>query len=161
MRGICFIDEMFEAVIDGRKTVTRRMNRRYNKGEILYLKEPYLIDDNGSVLYRYSAVNLYNKRWKNKLFMPERYARYHIEITDVREERLQDITSEECFKEGVYKVHHRIFCDIFETLYSVSGHVDLFPTPQHAFACLIDKINGSGTWNSNPIVTRYEFELLK
>lgn len=135
MRGICFKDEMFEAVIHGRKTVTRRMNRRYNKGEILYLKEPYVIDD-GFIFYKYSSVYLCDKRWKNKLFMPERYARYRIEITDVREERLHDITDDECFKEGVYKVIHRIFCDISETLYSVSGHFDLFTTPQLAFAVL-------------------------
>lgn len=27
--------------------------------------------------------------------------------------------------------------------------------------CLFDEINGAGTWDSNPVVTRYEFELLK
>ena len=34
-------------------------------------------------------------------------------------------------------------------------------TPQGAYALLIDKVSGKGTWESNPEVTAYEFELLK
>ena len=36
-----------------------------------------------------------------------------------------------------------------------------FRTPQEAFAILIDKINGKGTWESNPYVWVYDFELVK
>ena len=34
-------------------------------------------------------------------------------------------------------------------------------TPQEAYAALIDKINGKGTWESNPYVWAYDFELVK
>jgi hypothetical protein len=53
MRGICFKESMFNAVINGRKTVTRRMADRYKVGEILYLKEPYFVNENGSVDYKF------------------------------------------------------------------------------------------------------------
>lgn len=34
-------------------------------------------------------------------------------------------------------------------------------TPREAFAALIDKVSGKGTWESNPYVWAYEFELMK
>ena len=37
----------------------------------------------------------------------------------------------------------------------------LFPTPREAFASLIDKVSGRGTWDRNPWVVVYEFELVK
>lgn len=36
-----------------------------------------------------------------------------------------------------------------------------FNTPREAFASLIDKVSGRGTWASNPWVVAYEFELVK
>ena len=36
-----------------------------------------------------------------------------------------------------------------------------FDTPREAFAALIDKVSGKGTWESNPYVWAYEFELMK
>jgi hypothetical protein len=159
MRGICFKEEMFDAVIHGRKTVTRRMNRRYNKGEILYLKEPYIIED-GFVFYKYSSVYLCDKRWKNKLFMPERYARYHIEIVDMRQEHLQDITEEECLKEGIRIGSCGNDVQGWMSAYYIPGNNQPYMNPKIAFAMLIDEIDGNGTWNSNPVVTRYEFKLI-
>lgn len=35
-----------------------------------------------------------------------------------------------------------------------------FPSPRYAYASLIDKISGKGTWDSNPYVFAYDFELL-
>lgn len=70
MRGICFKENMFYAVIGGTKTVTRRLSNRYNVGEILYLKEPYFVRDDGVVEYKFD--NISDRKWKNKLFMPFR-----------------------------------------------------------------------------------------
>lgn len=36
-----------------------------------------------------------------------------------------------------------------------------YPTPRKAFAALIDKVSGKGTWDKNPLVFVYEFELIK
>lgn len=35
-----------------------------------------------------------------------------------------------------------------------------FPNPCEAFAVLIDKVSGKGTWESNPYVFVYDFELV-
>lgn len=36
-----------------------------------------------------------------------------------------------------------------------------FNKPREAFASLIDKVSGRGTWERNPFVWRIEFELVK
>lgn len=36
-----------------------------------------------------------------------------------------------------------------------------FNTPREAYAALIDRISGKGTWSSNPFVFVYDFELVK
>lgn len=36
-----------------------------------------------------------------------------------------------------------------------------FCTPQGAYSYLIDKISGKGTWERNPYVFVYDFELVK
>ena len=38
---------------------------------------------------------------------------------------------------------------------------ETFNTPRQAFAALIDKVSGRGTWDRNPWVVVYEFELVK
>lgn len=40
-------------------------------------------------------------------------------------------------------------------------HEETFNTPRQAFAALIDKVSGRGTWDCNPWVVVYEFELVK
>lgn len=93
MRGILFNYElgMFDAVIEGRKTETRRLRPTYKKGEVLFLKEPYSITISFKkelVLYKYQKGAHGNWKWKNKMFMPANLARHFIEIVDVRQEPL-------------------------------------------------------------------------
>ncbi len=171
MRGICFKEQLFDLTVKGRKTVTRRMADRYKVGETLYLKEPYFVNKDGSIDYKFDN-KVKHEKWENKLFMPEKYARYYIRILDKNQEHLQDITEEECFKEGIVMEYldFNIFCEPQIGLSQTTELLDLYRngvdgesyfTPEGAFAALIDEINGFGTWDSNPIVTRYEFELLK
>ena len=82
---------------------------------------------------------------------------HQIQITDVRVERLQDISDEDCLKEGIRKVVNENNIDV---QYYV-GHDACFETPREAFAHLIDKVSGKGTWNSNPYVWVYDFGLMK
>ena len=41
------------------------------------------------------------EKWKNKLFMPEKYARYFIQITDIKIQKLHDISEKEAINEGI------------------------------------------------------------
>lgn len=99
----------------------------------------------------------------NKLFVRAELMPHQIRITRIRCERLQDISNEDCMKEGVVDVTY------FKTggrpyeLFALPGHEyeETFNTPRRAFAALIDKVSGRGTWGRNPWVVAYEFELVK
>lgn len=99
----------------------------------------------------------------NKMFVRADLMPHQIRITGIRCERLQDISDEDCMKEGVVDVTY------FKTggrpyeLFALPGHEyeETFNTPRQAFAALIDKVSGRGTWDRNPWVAVYEFELVK
>ena len=99
--------------------------------------------------------------WKNKMFVSADLMPHKIRITDVRLERLQDISDEDCVKEGIFQDSGD---DTFppSIFYDFAGNDEGgFDTPREAFAILIDKVSGKGTWDSNPYVWVYDFELVK
>ena len=206
MKGICFKEELFNAVIEGRKTQTRRiiveveklgnievraykdgtfgtfvnsvlhsvnLKPRYIVGDTVYLKEPYYESNlmKKTIEYKYNSDLpsdvIKRAKWANKLFMPERYARYFIKITSVRCERLQEISDEDCLKEGIEEVFGRMnnngVLNAIEPNYEVlyTNGFDTHNSKKKAYAALIDKINGKNTWQSNPFVFVYDFELIK
>lgn len=88
---------------------------------------------------------------------------HHIRITDIKIERLQDISDEDCLKEGIYRLDSANGNG--GIAYSFVGasdkkHIGLYNTPRDAFEVLIDKVSGKGTWESNPFVFVYEFKLI-
>ena len=90
--------------------------------------------------------------WSNKMFVRAELMPRHIESTDVKVERLQDISDEDALKEGVFKLTDKYFLP--------SGIAKVLTSAREAFACLIDAISGKGTWESNPFVAAYSFELI-
>ena len=221
MKGICFIKPMFNKVVAGEKTQTRRiitdlesLNKptikielsdnnsfahfisenmgeaiagivsRYRVGETVYLKEPYAetCDEYGTPIIAYKfggkprlklpdslgcemdtdwCIDNYPAcgKWKNKLFMPESAARHFIEITGVRAERLQDISEEDCLKEGIEEVIWK--GKILKSSKHYFNGYESYDTPIEAYAELIDKINGNGTFQRNPFVWVYDFKFIK
>lgn len=91
--------------------------------------------------------------WTNKMFVRAELMPHQIRIKNVRIERLQDISDEDCLREGVERM-------TFDT-YSFKGWKFFCHDPREAYAALIDKVSGKGTWNRNPWVFVYDFELLK
>lgn len=89
---------------------------------------------------------------------------HHIRITDIKIERLQDISDEDCLKEGIYRLDSANGNG--GIAYSFVGasdkkHIGLYNTPRDAFEVLIDKVSGKGVFQSNPYVFVYEFNLIK
>lgn len=130
---------------------------RYNVGEILYLKEPYFILESKQIEYRYEPTFFLEGsvmpkwQWKNKLFMPASAARHFIKITAVRAERLQDISNEDCIKEGI----------VFDgSVYSNGLDNIQYLEPRAAYKALINSIDGKDTWVNNPWVWVYDYELI-
>lgn len=99
--------------------------------------------------------------WNNKLFVRAEACKHRIRITDVRCERLQDISDAECLKEGVRVEFARNGSPMYYYFDTKRWREVWFDTPREAFAALIDKVSGRGTWKSNPWVVVYEFELVK
>ena len=140
---------------------------RYKAGEKVYLKEPYYKHPCFEIVYKHGfkgcgAFNI--EAWKNKLSMPAKYARYFIEITDVRCDQLQCISDEDCLKEGVIhnQRNHITYEGIYSSDYYLIRECDIeYENPQQAYAALINKIHGNGTWESNPYVWVYDFKLIK
>lgn len=100
--------------------------------------------------------------WINKMFVKAEYMPHQIRITGIRCERLQDISDEDCFREGISESWYE---STDTTTYGFTdekkGTAVEFDTPREAFASLIDRVSGKGTWKKNPWVVAYEFELLK
>lgn len=105
-----------------------------------------------------SGVLMGLKSWTNKMFVRADLMPHQIRITNVRVERLQDISDKDCIKEGI------LYLPELRRYYFEGGGGEFgfyFNTPREAYAALIDKISGKGTWDRNPYVFSYEFELIK
>ena len=98
--------------------------------------------------------------WTNKLFTKAELMPHHIRITNIKIEKLQGISDKDCLKEGIYKGQCGSADTHFMDAYYYKGDIQPYCTPREAFAALIDKVSGKGTWESNPYVFAYEFELI-
>jgi len=96
--------------------------------------------------------------WNNKMYVKAEEMVHHIKITDIKIERLQDISEEDCLKEGI---KNYILGYGFDGWANKKGELKHCDTAKDAFAYLINKISGKGTWESNPWVFCYTFELIK
>lgn len=96
--------------------------------------------------------------WTNKMLTKAELMPHQIRITGIKRERLQDISEEDCMKEGILG---DVEYDKYEVYGLFGNSDDGFDTPREAFASLIDKVSGRGTWDRNPWVVVYEFELVK
>ena len=113
--------------------------------------------DIGTLVFKMS------KGWNNKMFVRADLMIHQIRITNVRVERLQDISDEDSLREGISKssAPGQYYVDGLQRPMHNDGVLRSFTSPRDAFAALIDRMSGKGTWASNPWVFVYEFELVK
>lgn len=103
---------------------------------------------------------IHSPGWTNKMFTRADLMPHRIQITSVRIERLQYISDESCLREGIQ--FHHISQSYYVDYHKKTGYrAWLGRTPREAFAAMIDKVSGRGTWESNPYVVVYQFELVK
>ena len=133
MKPILFNTEMVRAILEGRKSCTRRLvkflsgeNPRwtgyikdelmlyngknepcirkapYQPGDILYVRETWKKAPNGYYYYEdWQKDDIADvTKWKPSIHMPKEAARIWLKVTDVRVERLQEITEEQACMEG-------------------------------------------------------------
>ncbi len=178
-----------QAVLSGRKTMTRRaVIEQVERDAIVYAEgkseftrvkfeyvlkhSPYKVGDVVAIQQTYSDIGdqvgyrtlqeipLDHAGWTNKMFVKAELMPHHIRITDIRVERLQDISDENCLREGVIKKFSFFTIGVPIYNYTFTGCNSSYQNPRAAFAALIDKVSGRGTWNSNPLVWVYSFELV-
>lgn len=141
---------------------------RYEIGEVVAIAQSYMDVDrfhrkgkNADYLEYLDSIlpelKLY-PGWGNKMFVKADLMPHHIKITGIKVERLQDISDEDCLKEGIIHVSTFLGQKIYHTPH-VNGSYLSTNVAQEAFAYLIDKVSGKGTWESNPFVFAYEFVL--
>ena len=141
---------------------------RYKVGEIVAVAQSY---DSAGISTTHKIYNDKNGQyenacdtpgWTNKMFVKPELMPHKIQITNIGLERLQDISDEDCIKEGIWKGEFPNVRDVY--YYEIIGDCKaykMFTTPRKAYASLIDAISGKGTWCKNPYVFVYEFKLVR
>lgn len=213
---ILFSTPMIQALLDGRKTQTRRVITQAEKlsyvvdcgdgvygdeegaahfkcpygkpGDLLWVRETWVrgheydesdmpkvgaVDEYiDKIWYRASSPELWwdnegvadhnNPPWKPSIHMPRAASRLTLEITDIRVERLQDISQEDALAEGIRPMNTTIFNTHSMTI------PQAFNYPNHngfgwcrdavdSFQTLWQSINGEESWQANPWVWVIEF----
>ena len=137
---------------------------KYKVGEVVAIAQSYLDLSLAEVSQWKSNGNKTTINslagWTNKLFTKAELMPHHIRITNIKIEKLQGISDKDCLKEGIYKGQCGSADTHFMDAYYYKGDIQPYCTPREAFAALIDKVSGKGTWESNPYVFAYEFELI-
>jgi hypothetical protein len=144
-------------------------NAPYKLGEVVAIAQSYMDVDrfhrkgkNAAYLEYLDSIlpelKLY-PGWGNKMFVKADLMPHHIKITGIKVERLQDISDEDCLKEGIIKGKCGSESTHFMDAYYAPKEKQPYCTPRDAFAVLINKVSGKGTWESNPFVFAYEFVL--
>lgn len=138
-----------------------------NDGNEIVAKSTYKIGEIVAVAQRYCDIPMDSSikiilckhpGWNNKMFVTAKTMPHQIKITNIRCERLQDISEDDCLAEGIVDFESKINKAHF---YSITDESATYSTPRNPFAILIDKISGKGTWDSNPLVFVYDFKLIK
>lgn len=117
-----------------------------------YKASPGEIGNEASSKYDYASPDV----WKPSIHMPYEAARIFLRITDIRVERLQDISEDDAIAEGVERV-----ADYGTTGYKLYTEPDAAYSDIDAkwsFESLWQSINGADSWDANPWVWVVTFE---
>lgn len=177
MKKIMFNDKygLTEAVLTNKKTTTRRpvvgfpgcglsrivwreglKHSKYKVGEIVAVAQPYCQVFNTEAKFRSAerkVGQILEAGYNNKMFVRADLMPHKIRINNVRIERLQDITDDECIREGIIRADYDL-CG-----FRNGKHWETFRTAREAFIELIKRLYNREFWAKNSWVYVYEFEL--
>ncbi len=156
-RPMLFSAPMVQAILAGRKTQTRRIKSHINPGDLIWVKETFSPHPEfpNEIIYRadrggdYQGQAQGDFKWKPSIFMPRKSSRISLVATAIRNERLWDISENDAMNEGVV-LKPEPYCMVGGGSPYVAEYSDLW-----------EKINGKGSWGSNPIVKVIEFRRIK
>lgn len=130
----------------------------YKIGEVVAVAQRY--SDIPYIKELHPRINT-SEGWGNKMFVKSNLMPHQIMITNIRCERLQDISTDDCMKEGIFCSHIEGFDDAFS--YDATNDSKRkkwwYRTPIEAYKMLSCKLHLH--WGNNPLVFVYDFELVK
>ena len=128
-------------------------------GDRLWVRETFLDDgetkDRPQYVYRADNENYprhEGQNWKPSIFMPRAASRILLEVTDIRMERLQEVSEEDAAKEGAEPV---------EWSEDFGGMPADFTSYKEGFKEIWQSINGPDSWDQNPWVWVVEFRKIE
>lgn len=148
---------------------------RYEIGEILAIAQSYkdlgykpndflyLSESKGCGLSAIEARKLKGWNYKQCILSDFDYLLSKIQITNIRIEHLQDISEEDCMAEGIRKIESNKISKAFgfDNSFEIPNQFPVFDSPREAYSFLTEQVFGKGTWESNPWVWVYDFEIYK
>lgn len=133
------------------------------RGDIFWVRETFYKTTskylNGLYYYKASIDEGWDLKWKPSIFMPKDACRIWLKVTNVRVERLKDISENDAIAEGIKKLGQNGFNNTIYKNYPSSGSFENgLENPKDSFFSLWESINGIEPLNANPWVWVYEFE---
>ena len=132
----------------------------YQIGDILWVRESFAKPPIYAFGVKYIYKAGFNESicgWKPSIHMPKEAARIFLEVTNVRVERLRDISEDDAIAEGIERVSIAPFVHRFKNYLCNNKFIG----PKESFKTLWMKINGEDSWNANPWVWVYEFKVVE
>ena len=172
--GLLFMDTSSILPDSSEYLAPAKYQPKYKVGEVVAIAQSYFelgleFVDHADPTFKRKKVPQWGftprmKGWTNKMYVRADVMPHQIRITDIRIERIQDISNEDCIREGVSLDETAPPC--YQPFYTFPGSIDHdtpvgYKTPREAFAALIKKLYGNKTWHANPYVFVYTFELVK
>ena len=138
---------------------------KYHKGEEIAIAQRYSqLFTEADLSKRKGGLGdlITGRAFDNKMFVRAEVMPHRIRITDIKVEQLQDISEDDCLREGIIRkwIPAGALYYYYVPGVKVKSKYDIYPTAREAFAVLIDKVSGKGTWVANPWVFVYSFELV-
>ena len=179
---VCSIAMPSGSTIETLRDWLLRKYTRYRAGEVVAVAQSYcsiaeeLENSNNATCAAHYEKNVQKASeyiswmehpgFNNKMFVAADMMIHQIRITDVRVEKLQDISGNDCLKEGVVKDTCKTYFNGYTVKFSLDQYNNIlssewFRTPREAFAHLINKVSKKDVWSENPYVFVYDFELVK
>lgn len=170
---INFTAPMIRALLDGRKTMDRRLAwqeggpkvikgkpmtgfrrsspwQRVKPGDRLWVRERYQAKAVGWY-FETDTDGTVRHHWRNPMFMPRALSRLTLVVTATKIERVQEITAEDAKAEGIKllgklgkkNAYH------WDTAFATDLR-ECHESARSAFRLLWNTIHGVGSWNANP-----------
>jgi hypothetical protein len=162
-RPIMFSGPMVRALLAARKTQTRRLAtsplRKCQPGDRLWVRETHATTATGDVEYRadfHEGSWQQSGPWRPSIHMPRRACRLTLRVTEVRFQRLHDISEEDARAEGIRPLPLQSADDPSAWWESDPGE-NQARTANESYAKLWVSLHGEGSWAANPEIVAITF----